>query len=192
MKKYQIFLNVQPTVCYSSIRNDKQFLVGLEFDQVFEERDMASIVARLDAFQPDVVTLVHCETPSGTLNYRVESIGAVVRAHAPHALFYVDCVSSGGGAPVRVAASHIDLALLGAQKALSCAPSISIVTISERAWRIIEQRQYCGYDALLPWRDVVRARALLPYTFDWNALASLERSLDSMLTEGLANVYARF
>ena len=45
-------------------------------------------------FKPKLITLVHCETPSGTLNIKIKEIGAIARE--VDALFYVDFVSSGG------------------------------------------------------------------------------------------------
>lgn len=61
-------------------------------------------------FRAHMITAVHCETPSGTLNPLAE-IGAISRE--VDALFYVDFVASGGGVPVLVDDWHIDLGLLG-------------------------------------------------------------------------------
>ena len=64
---------------------------------------------------PDIrlVSVVHCETPSGTLN-PIAEIGALAKAH--DALVLVDCVSSLGGAPVETDEWGLDLCVAGPQK----------------------------------------------------------------------------
>jgi aspartate aminotransferase-like enzyme len=138
-------------------------------------------------FRPHLVTAVHCETPSGTLN-PLGPLGQIARE--VDALFYVDFVASAGGTPVEVDANHIDLGLLGSQKVLSLMPDLSMVSVSERAWAHIQRVRYAGYDALLPWRKVVQER-YMPYTHNWPALASLRVVINSLLTEGLDKVYER-
>ncbi len=79
------------------------------------------------------MTAVHCETPSGLLN-PIEEIAPMIKESG--ALFCVDFVAeSAGGADVRVDEWGIDLGLLGSQKCLSLLPDLSVLTMSERAWR---------------------------------------------------------
>jgi len=138
-------------------------------------------------FRPHVITAVHCETPSGTLN-PLQELGAISRE--VDALFYVDFVASGGGVPVEVDSCAIDLGLLGSQKVLSLPADLAMVTVSERAWARAQTVKYAGYDALLPWRSAV-AGHYMPYTHNWPALAGLRIAIDMLLTEGLDAVYAR-
>jgi len=138
-------------------------------------------------FRPRLVTAVHCETPSGTLNPLIE-IGEVCREI--DALYYVDFVASAGGAPVQVDHCHIDLGLLGSQKVLSLMPDLSMVSISSRAWAAINEVGYVGYDALEPWRKAIDER-YMPYTHNWQAMAGLKVSLDMLIAEGLEASYQR-
>jgi aspartate aminotransferase-like enzyme len=133
------------------------------------------------------VTAVHCETPSGVLNPLGE-VGEICREAG--SLLYVDFVASGGGVPVDADACHIDLGLLGSQKALSLLPDLSMVTVSRQAWEAVEEVDYAGYDALKPWRTGWHNR-YLPYTHNWHGLASLRLSLDLLLDEGLPRVFER-
>lgn len=130
--------------------------------------------------EPKLVTAVHCETPSGTLN-SLRELGEICREVG--ALYYVDFVASGGGAAVDVDACHIDLGLLGSQKVLSLMTDLCMVSVSERAWDTVEAVGYVGYDALLPWRTAVE-KQYLPYTHSWHALAGLRASLDLLEEEG--------
>ena len=138
-------------------------------------------------YLPNIITAVHCETPSGTLSplyelgYISEEVGAML---------IVDFVASGCGCPVNVDENKIDIGLLGSQKVLSMPPHLSIATVSDRAWRRISAVNYAGYDALKPWRDGIQNR-YLPYTHDWHAMNALSVSLDLIMREGIENVYDR-
>ena len=139
------------------------------------------------SYRPDIITAVHCETPSGTLA-PLKELGEISRDVG--AIFIVDFVASGCGCPVDVDENNIDIGLLGSQKVLSMPPHLSIATVSNRAWRRISAVNYAGYDALKPWRDGVQNR-YLPYTHDWHAMSALEVSLNMIMREGIENVYDR-
>jgi aspartate aminotransferase-like enzyme len=138
--------------------------------------------------RPVMITAVHCETPSGTLNPLAELGAMKQRLGVP--LFYVDAVASLGGAPVRADAWNIDLLLAGSQKCLSAPPSMSMIGVSEIAWAHMERVGYQGYDAILPFRSV-QADGCCPYTPYWHGVAALKVALDILLNEGLDAVFAR-
>jgi aspartate aminotransferase-like enzyme len=64
------------------------------------------------------------------------------------------------------------------------------VAVSDRAWEIIAQVNYPGYDALLPYREALEKR-WFPYTPAWASLAALHEACRLVLEEGLEHVYAR-
>lgn len=160
-------------------------VVGFDYDAIADPTVVEEAIAR---FQPKMVTAVHCETPSGTLN-PIDAIGQVVARHDVP-LFYVDAVSSAAGAPLRTDEWHIDLCLVGSQKCLSAPPSMAILGVSPRAWSIIDSVEYQGYDALLPFRDAIQNRCF-PYTPYWAGLATLEVACARILDEGLDAVLDR-
>jgi len=160
--------------------------VGFEYDQAAD--DMDRIEAAIRRFRPKMVTLVHCETPSGIMNPAAE-VGVLVRRHAVP-LYYVDAVSSLGGAPVQADDRRIDLCLGGTQKVFSSLPDLGIVAVSERAWEMVQAVNYPGYDALAPFRTAL-ADAYFPYTPNWHAVAGLHAACRMLLDEGLQAVFAR-
>lgn len=159
--------------------------VEFGYDELIDPAAVEDIIQR---FQPKMVTAVHCETPSGTLN-PIGELGELMRAHDVP-LYYVDTVASAAGAPVLVDEWGIDLCLIGTQKALSAFPDLAAVAVSERAWDIIAEVDYAGYDALLPYQDALE-KEWFPYTPSWASLAALHEACSLVLNEGLEQVYAR-
>ena len=139
-------------------------------------------------YRPKVITAVHCETPSGTLTPCLEDIGRIAREVG--AIFVVDFVSSVGGAELDVDACGIDIGLLGSQKVLSLTPCLSVSSISSRAWEVIADVKYSGYESYLGWKNVP-AEHYMPYTHDWQAMKALNVSLNMIMREGMEAAFKR-
>jgi aspartate aminotransferase-like enzyme len=160
--------------------------VGIGYDQTLS--DWQVIEEAILEFKPKMITAVHCETPSGTLN-PLEELGKLKREHSVP-LLYVDVVASLGGAPVLVDEWSIDLALGGSQKCLSAPPDLAFLSVSQAAWEIIQQVDYAGYDALQPYREAQK-NFYFPYTPYWHGLAALKVAASLLLKEGLSHSYER-
>jgi aspartate aminotransferase-like enzyme len=150
--------------------------------------DTAEIKTVIESFKPKMITAVHCETPSGTLNPLAE-IGRI-KKDLKVPLLYVDAVSSIGGAPVLADEWNVDLCLGGSQKCLSSLADMAFLSVSEVAWEIINQVDYAGYDALKPFRSAQTAH-YFPYTPNWHGVAALNAGAELILEEGLPNSFSR-
>ena len=160
--------------------------IGFSYDETIN--DMARIESAIAEFKPRMITAVHCETPSGTLN-PLEELGRLKNAYRVP-LFYVDTVAGAGGVPVLADDWHIDLCLGGSQKCLSAPPDMSFLSVSPKAWEIIEAVDYVGYDALKPFQRAVNNR-YFPYTPSWQGVAALFTAAGMLLEEGLDNGFNR-
>ena len=160
--------------------------ISLPDDQTVS--DAAAIEEAIDSFKPKMITTVHCETPSGTLNPLVD-IGRLKETYRVP-LLYVDAVSSIGGAPVMTDEWNIDLCLGGAQKCLSAPPDTAFLAVSQAAWEIVERVDYVGYDALKPFKDAT-SKHYFPYTPNWHGLAALNAGAELILSEGLPACFER-
>jgi aspartate aminotransferase-like enzyme len=158
--------------------------VGFGYDAIADPDQVRAAAKR---FRPHLITAVHCETPSGTLN-PLRPLGEIARE--VDALYYVDFVASAGGAPVEVDANQIDLGLLGSQKVLSLMADLAMVSVSERAWARVRAVNYPGYDALAPWESAM-AQRYMPYSHNWAAVAGLRIAINKLLDEGLAHSFQR-
>ncbi len=133
----------------------------------------------------ELITVVHSETPSGTLN-PVAEIGPLARAHGVVTL--IDCVSSLGGMPFAADDWQLDICVAGAQKCLSGPPGVSPISVSAQAWELIEKnpaapRWSCL--SLLDWRHSYLGDGLFPFTPSVCDVYGLEACLDIVLAQGL-------
>jgi len=160
--------------------------VGLEYDHTLHDWD--AIEQAIKKFRPKMITAVHCETPSGTLNPLTELGKLKLKYEVP--LLYVDAVASLGGADVQMDEWEIDLLLGGSQKCLSAPPGMCFTAVSPSAWQIIERVGYQGYDALLPFKTA-QENFYFPYTPYWHGVAALNAGARLLIKEGLENCFRR-
>jgi aspartate aminotransferase-like enzyme len=150
--------------------------------------DLERVERAVREFSPRMITLVHCETPSGTLN-PVREIGEI-KARLGVPLLCVDTISGVGGVPVEADAWHVDLALGATQKCLSTPASLAFLSVSEAAWARAREVGYAGYDALLPFANALASGAF-PYTPYWQGLAQLRRACALVEAEGMEACFER-
>ncbi|MBW1842351.1 MAG: alanine--glyoxylate aminotransferase family protein [Deltaproteobacteria bacterium] len=160
--------------------------ISLSYDKTIS--DMSEIEEAIASFKPKMITAVHCETPSGTLN-PITELGRLKKQYQVP-LLYVDAVASIGGTPVLTDDWQIDLCLGGGQKCLSALPDMSFLSVSDTAWEIIRTVDYAGYDALKPFKAAL-ASHYFPYTPNWHGVAGLNAGAALILTEGLPNSFER-
>jgi len=160
--------------------------IGLEYDETLA--DLSAVADAVESFRPKMITVVHCETPSGTLN-PLEGLGRL-KHDAGVPLLYADVVSSAGGVPVAVDAWHVDLALGGSQKCLSAPPCMAFLSVSDRAWSEIARTGYVGYDALAPFRNL-EAAGRFPYTPYWHGMSALNTAAKRLTAPGLEESFRR-
>lgn len=160
--------------------------VSLPYNSTID--DLSRVEEAVRRVRPVMLTAVHCETPSGTLNPLV-GLGRLKRDLGVPFL-YMDCVASLGGAPVLADEWNVDLALGGSQKALSCPPSMCMVGVSDAAWERMREVNYQGYDAIAPFKTV-REDGRCPYTPSWHGIAALHAGAQALFAEGLPAVFQR-
>src|SRR5439155_5518136 len=133
----------------------------------------------------ELVTLVHSETPSGTL-CDAAAIGASARAHG--ALTLVDCVSSLGGIPFRTDEWQLDVCVAGPQKCLAGPPGMSLMTVNEAAWDRIRsnpQAPRASFLSMLDWKEQWLDGDKFPFTPSVSDVHGVEAACDELLEEGL-------
>ncbi|MCU4742866.1 alanine--glyoxylate aminotransferase family protein [Natronoglomus mannanivorans] len=148
--------------------------------------DLEAIESTLAEGEFDVATMVHCETPTGTLN-DLEPVLSLLEAH--DVVSVVDAVSSLGGTPVPV--EGIDVCLGASQKCFSAPPGLCVLSVSDRAWERIESFETRSFYAdLEPWRTAADEE-WFPYTHATSNLFALDAAVDAILEEGVDAVFER-
>jgi len=127
-------------------------------------------------------TVVHCDTPSGVLN-DIEKICPLLKKNG--ILTVVDSVAAMGGEDIRVDEWKIDIALGASQKCLSAPAGLSFLSISEEAFKLMQQREmpiasyYCN---LLVWKDYFENK-WFPYTPPISDIVGLRQAVDNILED---------
>ncbi|NHJ40343.1 MAG: alanine--glyoxylate aminotransferase family protein [Asgard group archaeon] len=141
---------------------------------------------------PDVkaITVIHCETPSGTLN-PLKDIGKLCQKS--NAVLIVDAVSSNAGTNVQTDDWGIDINLGASQKCLSAPPGIAFLSLSNKAIEIINRRESIPtfYSDLSVWTKSWIKNRSMPFTHSVSDLYAFRESVDLILEEGLENVFQR-
>lgn len=141
------------------------------------------------------VGVVHLETSSGVLNPLQEIASVTNEFGVP---LIVDAVSSLGGVPLPVDAWGIDVCVSVINKCLACPPGIAPLSVSQRAWDLIESkggRAHGWYLNLRVWKDYALNWGTwhpTPTTMPTNNFVAMLVSLRRILDEGLQVHYGRF
>ncbi|MBI4321944.1 MAG: alanine--glyoxylate aminotransferase family protein [Chloroflexi bacterium] len=134
------------------------------------------------------VLVTHNETSTGVTN-DLESIAEVVRPH--QALLIVDAISSIGAIDLPVDTWGCDVVVTGSQKSWMIPPGISIVSVSENAWKAHRRakmpRYYWDFTAAKKYLE----KGQTPYTPAVSLFYALDESLRLMDQEGHRNIIER-
>jgi len=183
--------------CMCGAFSDKWFDVskrcGLEAGSLSVEWgqhiDPDSLRRELQTGEYDVVTLVHNETSTGTMNPLAE-IMEVLRDF-PDVLSIIDTVSSFSVVPIHKDQLGIDVLLTGSQKALAMPPGLALLSVSERALERAKSVDNRGYyfDFLEFLKN--HEKGMTPSTPVIPLINALKSKLEDIEEEGLENRYQR-
>ncbi len=157
--------------------------------QVFTQDE---IIAAVDRTKPKLVALVNAETSTGAHQPIDRKLADAVHAHG--ALLLMDCVTSLGGAAVKIDEWDVDAAFSGTQKCLSCPPGLSPMTFGPRAMEKLAARKnkvqswYLDVSMLKQYWGQER---VYHHTAPINMLYGLDEALNMVLEEGLEARFAR-
>jgi alanine-glyoxylate transaminase/serine-glyoxylate transaminase/serine-pyruvate transaminase len=149
--------------------------------------------ARLEADKQHAIKAV-LVTQNETATGVASDVAGVRRIldHLGHpAMLFVDGVSSIACIDFRMDEWGVDVAVCGSQKGFMMPTGLAIVCVSEKAIKAAETAKLprCFFD----YRDMLKnnAQGYFPYTPAATLLRALRASVDMLLEEGLANVFAR-
>lgn len=139
-----------------------------------------------------VLSVVHSETPSGTVN-PVDEICRIAKEHG--VISIVDTVSGVGGEQFLPDEWGVDVAIAGPQKFLGGPPGLALLSVSPAAWQAMEANPVPlrgSYLSILDWKDTwLTRRGNFPYTPSVSDVYALESVLRQTLETGLERRFER-
>jgi aspartate aminotransferase-like enzyme len=109
----------------------------------------------------------------------------------PDILILVDAISSLGSVPLPIDEWDLDVVFTGSQKGWMVPPGMSMVAVSERAWKAVEQARIPRY-----YFDYKKAKSFLekgqtPWTPAVSVYFAMDVALGKLDAEGLEAIHAR-
>ena len=136
------------------------------------------------------VCVVHNETSTGVTS-DIAAVRRAIDAARHPALLMVDTVSGLASADYRHDEWGVDVGVSGSQKGLMLPPGISFNALSPKAIEASKHaklpRAFWAWDEMLE----MNKTGYFPYTPNTNLLYGLNESIEMLLEEGLAHVFAR-
>ncbi len=135
------------------------------------------------------IAIVYNETSTGVTVRDLPKIGRIAKDN--NLILVVDAVSVLGGDSLPVDEWGVDICAVGSQKCLACPPGLAMVSVSERAWEVVEKtatRPY--YFDLVQMRDFM-AKTETPFTPALPLFYALDEALKMVREEGLEKRFKR-
>jgi len=163
--------------------------------------DLGRIEEAVSREKPRAIAAVHCATSTGMLTPAAET-GEIARHNG--IFYFLDCISSLGGAEIKTDEWGVDVAMSASQKALSALPGLSILAVSERMWQAFRNRRtrIRGYYLdLNRWRtmwlpperggELVFSYRRPPHTMATHLILALHEACRMVMEEGLQTRFRR-
>lgn len=134
------------------------------------------------------VLVVHNESATGVFS-DIEAFGEALKD--TEALLISDSVSGMGGLELKMDEWNVDVVLTSSQKALMSPPGLGFVSLSDKAWKVVNQNKNPNF-----YFDLVEAKKFhqlnqTPWTPAVISIIGADEALTMIIEEGLENVYRR-
>jgi len=134
------------------------------------------------------IALVYNETSTGVTVRDLPEIGRIAKKKG--LLLIVDAVSILGGDELPVDRWGVDICITASQKCLACPPGLALISVSEKAWDVIEETQRPFYFDMLMMRSFSE-KSETPFTPAVPLFYALDEALKIIREEGLENRFRR-
>lgn len=161
-----------------------------EWGEAVTKSDIKKVLENDKDKEIKAICLPHNETSTGVKN-DIKSISEIIKELNHPALIVVDAISSLASLELETDGWNLDVVVSSSQKGLMLPPGLGIVSISKRAWDLIEKstmsKWYWDFKAV---KERMKGNQF-PYTPSTTLLFGLKESIDILLEEGLENVWKR-
>lgn len=171
----------------------KAFNINIAIDTIEvpwgEAIPIDALKQKLSENEYTAVIAIHNESSTGVVG-DLKAIGEAVKSTS--ALLIVDSISGAGGIELKQDEWGVDILVTGSQKALMCPPGLGIASVSDKAWKKVDEdrgqaRFYWDFRKAREWAPKGQTAFTPPVTL----IAGLHEALTMIHEEGLDNVIAR-
>lgn len=134
--------------------------------------------------------ITHHETTTGILN-DIKGLAYLLAELPSPPLLIVDAISSLGAVELKTKEWGIDVVITASQKALMTPPGLSIISLSERAEKVMESKRPHSFYLDLKRASLAANRGETPYTPAISLIFALREALCMIEEEGLREVFQR-
>ena len=161
-------------------------IINVEWGRAVEPKEIEKKLKANPKIKAVFTTL--CETSTGVTT-DIEAIGKVVKE--TQAVLVVDAISGLGAIPMAFDAWFCDMVVSGSQKGLMLPPGLSFISISPKAFKLMESSKCPKY-----YFDLKEAKKALdkndtPFTPAISLVIALNEALKMMKQDGLENIFLR-
>ena len=172
----------------SSIFNLEVISLDYEWGDTVDPADIKKVLDE----NPDVkgVMIQLSETSTGALNDTKE-IGNIVKKYP--AILIVDAISGLGASDLRTDEWGLDMVVGGSQKALSAPTGIAFISVSDKAWKLIQKSDLPRFyfDLTTAKNYSLENPPQTPWTPGISIIVAINKALDMLLEEGLEKLFKR-
>lgn len=138
--------------------------------------------------QVKAVFVTLCETSTGVTN-DIKAIAEVVKN--TDAVLVVDAISGLGVIDLKTDEWAVDVAVAGSQKGLMLPPGLGFISVSQKAWTLINESKSPRYYFDLRSAKKAWGQTDTPFTTSVSLVVALNAALKMLKEEGLENVFSR-
>jgi len=146
------------------------------------------IEAKIKQVKPRVVFTTLCETSTAAAA-DINAIGEVVKNS--DAVLVVDAISGLGAIDLQTDNWSVDVVVSGSQKGLMLPPGLAFLSVSAKAWNVVNQSKCPKYYFDLRAAKKALDKTDTPFTPAVSLVVALNEALKMMKQDGLENIFAR-
>lgn len=164
----------------------KPIVIEVEWGKGLDAEVLKEYLQKEPAIKAVFTTL--CETSTG-VTFDIKAFGKVVGD--TRAVLVVDAISGLGAIDLQTDAWGVDVVVSGSQKGFMLPPGLAFVSVSKKAWQLVEESQCPKY-----YFDLKKAKKALDktdtaFTPAIGIVIALNESLKMMKAEGFENIFNR-
>ncbi len=150
----------------------------------------ADVKAFLDKNPDTKAVFVQGSETSSTVYYPVKELAAITK-DMPETLLIVDGITSAGVHDTRFDEWGIDILITGSQKAFMLPPGLAFITLSQKAWNMVEKSTLPKFYFNLKTELKNQLKNTTAWTAGVSLIIGLKTVLSMMEKEGIDNVFKR-